>query len=71
VRKVDQGLARWFLTMRHKSVYADSQTVKIEGGDKPVEINSNININNLSLDELKKLKEIQEKLNATTNNKTD
>lgn len=71
VKKIDASLARWFLTMRHKSIYTDSQTVKIEGGDKPIEINSNVNINNLSLDDLKKLKEIQEKLNATTNTKAD
>jgi hypothetical protein len=71
VKKIDAGIAKWFLSMRYRDSYSEQQKMIIEGGNKPVQINSNINLDALGIDDLKKLKEIQEKLNAVTNTKAD
>lgn len=63
-KNINIATMQWFIKCRYSSAYSEKIINVIEGGDKPVEIKTTSNLTNLSLDELKALREIQRKLNA-------
>lgn len=63
--KINPETIKWFMKTRFHKDYSEKNVTVIEGGDKPVEISKKMDLSNLSLDELKALREIKAKINAT------
>lgn len=63
-KKINVPTMQWFIKNRFHSVYSEKNITVIEGGDKPVQIEKKMDLSNLSLEELKTLRAIKEKINA-------
>ena len=63
-KNINVPTMQWFIKNRFHSVYSEKNITVIEGGDKPVQIEKKIDLSNLSLEELKTLRAIKEKINA-------
>lgn len=63
-KNINVPTMQWFIKNRFHNVYSEKNITVIEGGEKPVEISKKVDLSNLSIDELKTLRAIKEKVNA-------
>lgn len=62
-KKINVTTMQWFVKSRFHYVYSEKNVTVVEGGEKPVQVENKIDLSKLSLEELKTLKAIKEKLN--------
>ena len=65
-KDINIATMQWFIKNRFGKDYNEKSTLVVEGGEKPIEVNHAINLDRLSLEELKQLRALKEKLDATT-----
>jgi hypothetical protein len=63
-KNINVTTMQWFVKCRFHNVYSEKNVTVLEGGDKPVQVENKIDLSKLSLEELKTLRAIKEKVNV-------
>jgi len=67
-KKINPWTIQWLLKTRHHQLYSERNHVKIEGGETPIKVEHKVDLSKLSLEELKMLKQMKEKINVGSDN---
>lgn len=67
-KKINITTMQWFIKSRFHSVYSEKNVTVLEGGEKPIQVESKIDLSKLTLEELKMLKVIKEKTDVGSSN---